>query len=355
MLRWIGLLSLIVFLNNTLKAYQVDTSFSIAIYNDFYYQNDFNQSANPQQRLPFLFNHNQTKSFAINQALISFTYKKKKVRAHIGLQAGSYADATYGADSSYKYIYEASAGLNFSSNSNWWMDVGILPSYLGSESAISSQNLTLSRSLSAENSPYYLMGIYTTYRPHPNWMVRGIINNGWQKIIKSTNTGFGYGIQIQFHRDKLLFNYGNYYGNEGKPLTDRLNRFFNNFYIQYKGEKGTLNVGLDYGNQQTVLNGMQTLIHWYNATFIKQFHLHEKWNIVGRLEYYRDVYDLYIKNFSTGETIGASINLDFKPTKSVLLRIEPKTLFASRNKLHRAGTEYHPVPSILVSCAVAIQ
>ena len=72
------------------------------------------------------------------------------------MAAGTYMNANYAAEPEYlKNIYEANAGIKISKNENLWIDVGILPSHIGFETAIRKDNWTLTRSMVAENSPYY--------------------------------------------------------------------------------------------------------------------------------------------------------------------------------------------------------
>ena len=50
------------------------------------------------------------------------------------------------------------------------------------QSAISIDNCTLTRSLLAENLPYFLTGAKLTINPTDKWEIAGLKVNGWQPI-----------------------------------------------------------------------------------------------------------------------------------------------------------------------------
>lgn len=62
-----------------------------------------------------------------------------------------------------KNIYEANIGVKLSRKYDLWLDVGIIPSHIGSESAVSKDCYTLTRSIAAENSPYFETRAKLTY------------------------------------------------------------------------------------------------------------------------------------------------------------------------------------------------
>ncbi|WP_050977486.1 outer membrane beta-barrel protein [Nitritalea halalkaliphila] len=63
-----------------------------------------------------------------------------------------------------------------------WLDVGIMPSHIGFESAIGAVCDHLTRSLLAENSPYFLTGARLTYALHPQHTLVLWATNGWQNV-----------------------------------------------------------------------------------------------------------------------------------------------------------------------------
>ncbi|OQW43057.1 MAG: hypothetical protein A4S08_10190 [Proteobacteria bacterium SG_bin4] len=55
-------------------------------------------------------------------------------------------------------LYEGNVGLKLSGSNNLWLDIGVFPSHIGFESAVGKDNWTLTRSLVAENTPYFESG-----------------------------------------------------------------------------------------------------------------------------------------------------------------------------------------------------
>ena len=81
------------------------------------------------------------------------------MRANLALMAGTYAQDNLSAEQdALKLINEANVGFKISKTKNIWIDAGIMPSHIGWESAIGKDNMNLTRSLAAENSPYFETG-----------------------------------------------------------------------------------------------------------------------------------------------------------------------------------------------------
>lgn len=137
--------------------------FAISGYAEVYYQQDF---SNPikNDRPGFIYSHNRNNEFNLNLGFIKASYNTDMVRANITLATGTYMNANYVAEpSNLRNIYEANIGVKLSRKHDLWLDVGILPSHIGSESAVSKDCYTLTRSIAAENSPYFETGAKLTY------------------------------------------------------------------------------------------------------------------------------------------------------------------------------------------------
>ena len=296
---------------------------------DGYYGYDF-KHANGNDRQPFLYSHGRQNEFTINQALIGLRYDDGKVRGALGLHAGTYVSANYAAeDPVLKHVYEAYAG--FRPFAKAWLDVGIFGSHIGFESAISKDNWTLTRSIMAENSPYYESGARFTYEVGPKLTLTGLVLNGWQNI-RETNQAKALGTQIQWKpSDKILINSSTFYGNE-QP-TDSLvrRRYFHNFYITYAAsERTNLALVFDIGKQRGV--GREKYDTWHTASvFIKQ-KLADKFSATLRGEYYYAERGVIIRSIMPAaldtdfRVAGGSLNLDYLPTSNVAFRVEGRYL-----------------------------
>ncbi|WP_133272578.1 porin [Hymenobacter radiodurans] len=300
---------------------------------DGYYGYDF-RSNDTQDRPSFLYSHDRQNEFTVNNTILGMRYQDDKVRGAVGLHAGSYVTANYAAeDQVFKHIYEAYAG--FRPFRKAWLDVGIFGSHIGFESAISKDNWTLTRSLMAENSPYYEAGGRFTYEIAPQLTLTGLVLNGWQNI-RDNNQAKALGTQIQWKpgQGKLLINSSGFYGQEQPQDSVRRRRYFHNFYASYTAtSRLSLALVFDVGKQENERRGAKADTWHTGAAFIR-YKLAEQWNTTLRGEYYRADRGVVISSISPmvgapGFTVhGASLNLDYAPTGNVFFRVEGRVLNA---------------------------
>jgi hypothetical protein len=183
---------------------------------------------------PTLFyNYKRHNEININLALIRGAYNTDKVRANLGLIAGTYPEYNLAAEPGLlKHIYEASIGTKILKHTNLWIEAGAFPAHMGFESAISKDCQTLTRSILAENSPYYEAGIKSSYTSkNAKWYLSILLLNGWQRIKRvDGNNTIAFGTQISLRpSDKLLVNSSTFIGND-KPDSLKKIRYFHNFF-----------------------------------------------------------------------------------------------------------------------------
>ena len=302
---------------------------------DGYYGYDFNDN-DTQARPGFLYSHNRQNEFTVNQGIMGMRYDNGQVRGAIGLHAGSYVSANYAAeDQVFKHIYEAYAG--FRPFEKAWLDVGIFGSHIGFESAISKDNWTLTRSLMADNSPYYEAGARFTYEVAPKLTLTALALNGWQNI-RENNQAKALGTQIQWKPTaKLLVNSSGFYGNEQPQDSVRRRRYFHDFYVSYAAtDRLSLAVVFDVGKQESERKGTDSDT-WHTGAAFVRYKLADKWTTALRGEYYNADRGVIISSVSPVATNadfkvkGASLNLDYAPTGNVLFRVEGRVLDAKNN------------------------
>lgn len=305
-------------------------SLSISGYTEAYYIYDFNKPGN-NNRPDFVYSHNRHNEFNLNLGFIKASYTAARVRANLALAAGTYINANYSAEPGVlKNIYEANAGVKLSKKKNLWLDAGIMPSHIGFESAVSKDCWTITRSILAENSPYFEAGAKLTYTSdNEKWLLSGMALNGWQRITRvNGNSLMSWGTQIQFKpSDKILLNYSTFIGTD-KPDNARLSRLFHNFYGVFNiTDKFGLITGFDIGTEEKTPDS-DNKNTWYAPVVIMKYAISGKWAIAARGEYYCDENGVII---STGtpdgfKTTGFSLNIDHAPVKNVLLRLELRNL-----------------------------
>jgi hypothetical protein len=304
--------------------------FTVSGYVEAYYSYDFNKPAD-NNRPSFLYNHNRSNEFNINLAFIKAGYTAERVRANIAVAAGTYMNANYAAEPGVlKNILEANVGFKVSKNKNLWFDMGILPSHIGFESAISKDCHTVTRSLLAENSPYYESGAKLTYgTDNGKWLFSALALNGWQRIQRvAGNSLMSWGTQVQFKpTDKVTLNYSTFLGTD-KPDSARLWRYFHNLYgIFQLSNKLGLTLGFDVGQEQ-INKGESKTNSWYSPVAILRYAPVDQWAFGVRGEYYNDEHGVIIPTGTRNgfKTSGFSGNVDYLPAKNIALRLEGRML-----------------------------
>ena len=300
---------------------------------DTYYSFDFNKPPNHEVSAPFIYNYKRDNEFNINLALLSASYSGDKIRSKIGLMAGTYAQYNYANEQGLlKNIYEANAGINLAKN--LWLDAGIFASHIGNESAFSITNPTLTRSIMAENTPYYQTGAKLTYDAGKKWLFSVLLLNGWQNIQETPdNNNKPVCTQILYRPNSTTeFNSSTFIGNE-KPDSAKQWRYFHHFYFtSHLSKKVYLSAAFDYGIQQK-FKDKSHYDKWYGTSVIIKYKFLPKFSASVRGEYYSDPTQVIVTtNTPYGTRVfGSSLNLDFAPYKSSLIRIEAKMYDAQDN------------------------
>ncbi len=311
------------------SAWQHEPQLRISGYLDVFYVYDFNQPKGTI-RQAFLFNHNRHNEFNLNLGFVKLDVEHTKYRANFALQSGTYANDNYASEPGLlKNIFEANCGISLNKKNTLWLDAGILPSHIGFESAISMDNLTMTRSLLAENSPYFLSGAKLTFNPNSKWEIAGLIVNGWQRIQRLEGNSLpAFGTQVNHSAsEKITLNWSTFIGTDDPDTTRRM-RYFNNFYGQFQlNEKLGLILGLDIGIQQRTKHSSD-YDAWFSPVIIGQYTISNKWKTAIRAEYYQDKTGIIIPTGTINgfQTKGLSLNIDYSPNQNILCRIEGRWL-----------------------------
>ena len=297
-------------------------------YVETYYQIDFNNPIN-NTRPGFVYSHNRNNEFTLNLGFVKASYASANVRFNLTLAAGTYMNANYAAESGVmKNVYEANAGVKLSKTAGLWLDAGIFASHIGFESAISKDCRTLTRSILADNSPYYESGVRLGYTSrNEQWYLAAFILNGWQRIQRvDGNTLPAFGTQVTFKPSgAVTLNSSSFIGSD-MPDSARLMRYFHNFYGIFQLGKGwEATAGFDIGAEQKT-KGSSSMNSWYSPVLILRYAPDLRTAIAARGEYYVDKNGVII---STGtpngfRTWGFSLNFDYAIAPYALWRIEAK-------------------------------
>ncbi len=339
---------------NLLAVAQKDTikPFTFQGYGELYYSYDF---SNPQnhEKPNFIYSHKRHNEFNVNLAFAKASYNKNNLRVNATLMLGNYAQYNLSAEPNWaKFLYEANIGFKISKNQNIWLDAGIMPSHIGFESAISADCWTLTRSILAENSPYYETGAKVSYTSQSKkFNASVLVLNGWQKIKKTDYIQKpSFGLQLNYKpNSKLTLNYSNFVGTD-KPDSIHSWRLFHNIYAIYEpSKKFGIIAGFDIATDK--FNAIDYGV-WYSPVFILRFKPKEKYNIAVRGEYYNDKKQIIITtNTPNGfQTFGLSSNFDIQIKDNLVWRIEGKEYFSKDNVFKENKTSF----TITMSLAIKI-
>ncbi|MBO9572554.1 MAG: porin [Chitinophagaceae bacterium] len=327
MKRFILIIAASLFIN----AQAQDTVKAIAIsgYVEGYYSYDFNKPAN-NTRPGFLYNYSRHNEVNINLGFVKANYTTERIRANLAIAVGTYMNVNYSAEpGTLKNIYEANAGYKLSAKKNLWLDIGIMPSHIGFESAIGKDNWSATRSLVAENSPYFESGAKLSYTTDNGKVsISALALNGWQRITRvDGNSLMSWGTQFVYKPGgNLTLNYSTFIGTD-KPDSARLWRYYHNIYgIWQINNKLGLTVGFDIGSEQKNKSD-KAMNTWYTPISIVRFTPNNKWAVAYRIEYFSDKNGVIIVT-GTPEgfaTLGNSANIDYLPASNIMLRLEGRT------------------------------
>jgi hypothetical protein len=308
-------------------------------YAEIYYTYDPGRPEN-HTRPFFFYSFNRHNELNLNLGLIKASYGSGNVRSDLAFMAGTYAQYNLAAEPGLlQNIFQADIGIKISNRKNLWVDAGIMPSHIGFESAIGKDCWNLTRSILADNTPYYETGIKIGFTSENEKLYAAAMYlNGWQRIHRiDGNQTPAFGTQLLYKPNaRAILNWSTFIGNE-QPDSLMQWRYFNNFYGQFQlGKKLALTAGFDAGMQQEY-KGSSSYYIWYSPVLIIQYTVRDKIKIGMRGEYYMDEDGVIILTGTPNgfQTSGYSMNVDYSPFPNFVLRAEVRGL-NSKDKIFLA-------------------
>lgn len=336
---------------------ETESALKVSGYLETYYLHAFNHHSG-HLRPSFIYSHNISGKPSVNLAMVKATYSKDTLRANLALGSGSYMRANYALEpDDLQKVYEANFGVKLSENSDLWLDVGILPSHIGFESAVGIDNWTVTRSLAADNSPYFETGARVSYTSeNGEWTISGLLLNGWQRIQRpNQNSTPSLGHQITYRPNGFVtLNSSSYVGND-KSDHERKMRYFHHFYGQFKlSDQFELMTGLDVGAEQKARNSSQYNV-WFTPVLIGRYRYSDKLSFAARAEYYQDEHGVIIDTGTPNgfKTFSYSTNVDYKISQTITLRAELKQ-YHSKDKIFPHGENRLSQDDLIATTVLAI-
>lgn len=312
------------------------SNFSWSAYMEAYYSYDFNEPEDGN-RPSFVYSFNRHNEITVNLGFLKAAYHSQTIRGNMAIMAGTYPNANLAAEPGVlRNILEANAGVKLSDDREIWIDAGIFASHIGFESAIGKDSWNLTRSILADNTPYFESGVKLSYANEDGrWFLSGLILNGWQRIQRLRGNSLpSFGTQITFSpNDKTLLNSSTFVGTDS-PDSARVMRYFHNLYAIVKvTDRLGLTLGFDFGIQQSASKS-GNYDSWWSPIAIARVTINNKVSMDFRVEYYQDEHGVIIRTGTPNgfKTSGISTNLDYKISNNAMWRIEVRD-FRSKDQI----------------------
>jgi hypothetical protein len=301
---------------------------------DSYFAYDFNHPRDLDRR--FTTQAARHDEFNINLAFLDVVLTGPRLRGRFAAQFGTSVQANYAAEPRLgtlsgpdvsRYIQEATFGYQISRQ--LWIDGGVFFSPFGSESWISRDNWTYTRSFIADNSPYYEAGVKATWQATPTVSAQLHLINGWQNI-SETNSDKALGARVDYTpHDGYDFAYDAFVGNEQPDSLPSQLRVWQEGIAQFKAtSRVELRATLDYGFQRRPRNtGTAT---WWGWAAIARYHVAPTVAMAVRGQQYSDPEQIIVTtNQPFGlHANGVSLNVDVSPAARLLWRTEMDVLWS---------------------------
>jgi hypothetical protein len=273
------------------SASRADTAVAVSFggFVDSYYAYDFGRPKNFDRLFTTqAARHNE---FNVNLAYVEAKLAAPRIHGRLALQAGTSVQSNYSGEpaigsvsgpSLSRILQEAFAG--YAITPKLWIDGGIFFSWIGMEGFISRDNLTYTRSLSADYTPYYMSGARLTWQPSPKVTALFSVVNGWQNI-SETNQDKGVGARLDYApTSSTTLSYYDFFGNE--IGSGRL-RTLNGVGLKSSVTPAlTLQANFDYGTQTKADKSGHS--SWWSSGLTGKTQVTPTVGVSARLERYSD-------------------------------------------------------------------
>ena len=290
--------------------------------------------------------HNE---FNVNLAFIDATLAAPRARGRFAAQFGTSVQANYAAEPRLgtlsgpdvsRYIQEAFGGYRVAPAV--WIDAGIFFSPFGSENWISRDNWTYTRSLIADNSPYYEAGVRATWQATPALGVQVHIINGWQNVSES-NGSKAVGVRLDYAPSpRVALAYDGFLGNEAPDSVPRRLRAWQEGIVTLRlARQWQVRGTLDYGTQRRADSAGAA--PWRGFAVLARYEHSPRLAASARVEGYSDPEQVIV---TTGPDVGlratgSSFTVDVTPEPYLTWRTEARLLRA-RDAIFPVGRSTAP-------------
>jgi hypothetical protein len=269
---------------------------------------------NEMKKIPYLVSSSNMNSFQINLNLFELTWENSKWKYALSPAMGSYMTQNYAKEKWFKrWIYEAYVQRKWNQSS---LALGVFSSPYTQETPKSIDQISYSRSLSAEKSPYFISGLKYTRKLNLNWNLSLFAMNGWQRMDYNDSTFTpSFGSLLEFKRNNWKFNWSTFFSYQKLGEIDQIKvaqtRFLSEWNLQYVKNKWLFQSCLYVGRQGINLFGISILSNWGQINAQVGYSLNNRMKLNGRLEYFIDPMKIHIPYTQlASESVGLSYSLN---------------------------------------------
>ena len=272
---------------------------------------------------------------ASNLAPLEANLAGARLRGRFAAQFGTSVQANYAGEPRVgalsgpevsRYVQEAFLGYRL--GDGLWIDAGVFFAPFGQENWISRDNPVYTRSLIADNSPYYESGVRLSWQARPSLQLQAHVINGWQNI-SETNSDKAVAFRADWSpTSRVTVIYDTFLGNEQPDSARARLRQFHEVALKTSlTDRTTLWATFDYGTQPRARAGDGSA-SWRGFAVLARQQLTPRVALGGRVEGYSDPEQTIV---ATGvaaglRASGASANVDVALHPKAVWRTEFRTL-----------------------------
>lgn len=290
---------------------------------------------------PFLYSYTTLEKPALNLVYLNMAYQHRRWFVSGGLMGGSYSSENLASEPPLlRRIQEACVGWRTGSDGRLEVLAGIFPSHIGAESARGLDGYTLTRSLQADNSPYYESGVQIRFTSQDGRRKGAfLILNGWQRMaVPGRYRCAAVGHSFSYLKPTWRLGSHSFVG-PARPDDLRSLRLFHNLQVEtFVGDHISLLTVVDVGWAPHTAGGW-----WWSPALMARYQLRRHWRLALRAEWYQDPGRVLTPpSLPHALNLGSfSINVDGQMTRFFLWRTEfrsfwaPQPLFVSEMDVSR--------------------
>jgi hypothetical protein len=319
---------------------QYPTSITVDGYIDSYatYSTDSASTLNNRQELYSAVGP-RTNQIGLNVARIGMAYSAYRVKANLGLFWGDIPASTL--EPTFPMISDANVGIRI--HNGLWLELGVFPTHIGSESLLPRDNLISSLAIATWHEPFFFTGAKLNWEVSDRIDIQLIgLNNYNTQVDVRQRMEKAVGLYVRFRpTEQTRFCFSNYLDNYPKrnsaDSTGRRLFIYNNLHFGWDNGKFSLLLGGDFGAQENAeLPSKEQKIGTafiYNGLAIFKYYIKPAFSVALRYENFNNsdnFFQLKQDSKSPFQQVlrlnAGTLSLEYIPFERAYLRLEGRYL-----------------------------